>query len=59
MRYEKIRYQWPNAGKKILIVIHRFSLVKAVMKALHICKLCNGVGKMPSISSFFKCPSGK
>ncbi len=44
-------------NKLFLIIIHRFSLVKAAMNALHICKMCNGVSKTPSISSFFNCPS--
>jgi hypothetical protein len=35
--------------KLLLIVIHRFSIVKAAMP--------NGVSKMPSISSLFNCPS--
>jgi hypothetical protein len=39
-------------NKLFLIVIHRFSLVKAAMNALRICKLRNGVSKTPSISSF-------
>jgi hypothetical protein len=43
-------------NKLILIVIHRFSLVRAAMNALRICKMPNGVSKTPSISSFFNCP---
>ena len=34
-------------NKLFFIVIHRFSLVKAAMNALHICKMCNGVRKTP------------
>jgi hypothetical protein len=34
-------------NKLFLIVIHRFSLVKAATKAPRICKLRNGVNKMP------------
>jgi hypothetical protein len=34
-------------NKLFLIVIHRFSLVKAAMRAPHICKLRNGINKMP------------
>jgi hypothetical protein len=34
-----------------LIVIHRFSLVKAARNA-RICKMHNGISKTPSISSF-------
>ncbi len=44
-------------NKLFLIVIPRFSLVKAAMNALRICKMRNGVIKTPSISSFFNCPS--
>jgi hypothetical protein len=39
-------------NKLLLIVIHHFSLVRAAMNALHICKMRNGVSKTPSISSF-------
>jgi hypothetical protein len=39
-------------NKLFLIVIQRFSLVKAAMNALRICKMRNGVSKTPSISSF-------
>jgi hypothetical protein len=46
-------------NKLFLIVIHRFSLVKAAMNALRICKMCIGVSKTPSISSFFNCPSAQ
>jgi hypothetical protein len=34
-------------NKLLLIVIHRFSLVKAAVNAPHICKMCNGVNKTP------------
>jgi hypothetical protein len=47
MRYEKIGYKWPIRNKLFLIVIHRFSLVKAAMNAPRICKMRNGVNKMP------------
>jgi hypothetical protein len=46
-------------NKLFLIVIHRFSLVKAAMNAVRICKMSNGVSKTSSISSFFNCPSGQ
>jgi hypothetical protein len=39
-------------NKLFLIVIHRFSFVKAPLNALRICKMRNGVSKTPSISSF-------
>ncbi len=41
-------------NKLFLIVIYRFSLVKAIMNAAWVCKLRNGV-KNASISSFFNC----
>jgi hypothetical protein len=34
-------------NKPFLIVIYRFSLVKAVMNAAHVCKLRNNVNKTP------------
>jgi hypothetical protein len=39
-------------NKLFFIVIHLFSLVKAIMNAPRICKRSNGVGKTPSISFF-------
>jgi hypothetical protein len=42
-------------NKFFLIVIHHFSLVKAAMNALRICKMFNGGKKTPSISSFLNC----
>jgi hypothetical protein len=52
-----INGQLPN--KLFLIVINRFSLVRADMNAMRICKMRNGVSKTPSISSFFNCPSSQ
>ncbi len=46
-------------NKLFLIFIHRFSLVRAAMNALRICKMCNAVSKTPSISSFFNWPSAQ
>ncbi len=46
-------------NKLFLIAIHRFSLVRAAINALRICKMRNGVSKTPSISSFFNCPSAQ
>jgi hypothetical protein len=40
----------PN--KPFLIVIYRSSLVKAAMNAARVCKLCNGVSKMPQFLLF-------
>jgi hypothetical protein len=45
-----INGQLPN--KLFLIVIHQFSLVRAAMNALRICKMRNGASKTPLISSF-------
>ncbi len=39
MRAENNRYQLPIAENTLMIVIHRFSLVKAAMNAPHLCKL--------------------
>ncbi len=41
---EKFGIMW---NKLFLIVIYRFSLVKAAMNAVRIGKLRNGVSKMP------------
>jgi hypothetical protein len=48
MRYEKVRFQWPNAP--FLIVIYHSSLVKDDMRAFVNCAM---VSKNASISSFF------
>jgi hypothetical protein len=41
-----------------LIVIYRFSLVKAAMNAAHICKLRNGVKKTPQFLLFLIAKGG-
>jgi hypothetical protein len=46
-------------NKFFLIVIHRFSLLKAAMNALRSCKMRNGVSKTPSMSPIFNCPSAQ
>jgi hypothetical protein len=46
-------------NKLFLFVIHRFSLLKAAMNALPICKMRNAVNKTPLISSFFNCQRRK
>jgi hypothetical protein len=43
MRYEKVRFQWPNAELTFFIVIYHSSLVKGAMNAARVCKLRNGV----------------
>ena len=45
MRYEKVRFQWPNAEGTFLIVIYHSSLVKGAMNAARLCKLRNDVKK--------------
>jgi hypothetical protein len=45
--------------KLFLIVIHCFSLLKAMINALHICKLHNGVYKKPQFLFFFNCQRRK
>jgi hypothetical protein len=42
-------------NKHFLIVIYNSSLVEVVMNDARVCKMCNGVSKMPSMSSFFIC----
>jgi hypothetical protein len=44
-------------NKHFLIVIYHSSLVKAATNAASVCKMRNGVSKMPSMSSFFNCQS--
>jgi hypothetical protein len=39
-------------NKSILTVIYRYSLVKAAMNAVHVCKLRNGVNKTPQCLLF-------
>ncbi len=46
-------------NKLLLIVIHRFSLVKVAINAPRICKMRNGVSKTPSISFFFQLPKAE
>jgi hypothetical protein len=55
---EKIWYQMPMAELTFLFVIHRISLVKATMNAPRICKLGNGVNKMPNFF-FFQLPKAE
>jgi hypothetical protein len=45
-------------NKLYLIVIHRFSLVKAAMITLPICKVPNVLAKHPQFL-FFNCPSAQ
>jgi hypothetical protein len=51
MRYEKFGINGQLGNKLFFIVIHRFSLVKAAMNALRICKT-------PSVS-FFSTAQGR
>jgi hypothetical protein len=52
MHYEKNHSQWPNAELTFFIVIFRSSLVKAAMNAVRVCKLRNGLNKMPQFLLF-------
>jgi hypothetical protein len=45
-------------NKLFLIVIHRFSLVKAAMNAPRICKLRNSVNKTPQFLHFSTAKGG-
>jgi hypothetical protein len=44
---KKININGQMRNKIFLIVIYHFSLVKAAMNAARVCKMCNGVKKMP------------
>jgi hypothetical protein len=48
MRYEENHFQWVT----FLIVIYHSSLVKGAMNAACLCKLRNGVKKMPQFLLF-------
>ncbi len=52
MRYEKILINGQMQNKPFLIVIYHSSLVKAAMNVARICKLRNGVDKMPQFLLF-------
>jgi hypothetical protein len=59
MRYEKMKKFAINSqlrNKLFLIVIHRFSLARAAMNALRICKMRNGVSKKALNFFFFQLP---
>ncbi len=58
MRYEKVRFQWPNAEGTFLIVIYHSSLVKGTMNAARVCKLHNPVKKTPPFLLFSKAKGG-
>jgi hypothetical protein len=53
MRYKKIHYQWSMAEETFVIVIHRFSLVKAAMNAPCVCELrkncLTGIDQCPAV----------
>ncbi len=58
MHYEKFCINGQLRNKLFLIVIHCFSLVKAMINALHICKLRNGVNKTPKFLHFSTAKGG-
>ncbi len=45
-------------NKPFLIVIYHSSLVKTAMNAARVCKLCNGVNKMPQFLLFSMAKGG-
>jgi hypothetical protein len=49
---KKIIINGQKRNKPFLIVIYHYSLVKAAMNVAHICKLRNGVNKMPQFFFF-------
>ncbi len=60
MGYEKkIIINGQMRNKPFLIVIYHSSLVKAAMNAARICKLRNGVNKMPQFLLFFQWPKAE
>jgi hypothetical protein len=50
---KKIIFNGQMRNKHFLIVLYHSSQIKAAMNAAGVCKLCNGVKKNTSISSFF------
>jgi hypothetical protein len=58
MRYEKNRFQWPNAELTFFILIYHSSLVKGTMKTARVCKLRNGVKKRPQFFLFSMAKGG-
>jgi hypothetical protein len=49
---KKITYNGQRRNEHFLIVIYHSSLVKGAMNAVGLCKLCNGVKKMPQLLIF-------
>jgi hypothetical protein len=58
MRYEIIIINGQMRNKPFLIVIYGASLAKAAMNAAHVCKLRNGVNKMPQFLLFSMAKGG-
>jgi hypothetical protein len=52
MRMKNFGINGQMRNKLFLIIIYRFSLVKAAMNAARICKLQNGVNKTPQFLLF-------
>jgi hypothetical protein len=52
MRYEKNLFQCQMRNELFLIVIYHSSLVKGAINAARVCKLRNGVKKMPNFLLF-------
>ncbi len=56
---EKIIFNGQRRNKHFLIVIYHFSLVKGAMNAARLCKLRNGVKKMPQYLLFSMAKGGQ
>jgi hypothetical protein len=52
MRHEKFGINGQMRKKLFLFVINRFSLGKAALNAVRVCKLCNGVNKTSQLLLF-------
>jgi hypothetical protein len=52
MHYEKFGINGQMRNKLFLFVINRFSLGKAAMNTVRVCKLCNGVNKTSQLLLF-------
>jgi hypothetical protein len=52
MRYEKIIFNGQRQNKHFFIVIYHSLMVKGAMNAARLCKLRNGVKKMPQFLLF-------
>ncbi len=58
MRYEKVWFNCQMRNESFLIVIYHSALVKGAMNAARVCKLRNGVKKMPQFLLFSMAKGG-